>query len=259
MLWRRHWQEMRWLTLFCAIAILALTWFLFSELPLTEPIYDPAVPGSVAQRVYHLGRVPFVRSVGGYLTIALPATLFVCAILFGIGGPGHERSSGTVSFTLSLPFSRRRLVLSRFLAGYAALAALVLGALGVVAIWAAALGTGSEFNLVTAAEVSCGLIAGAGAVYSFTYLGANVTGNTIRAIATSLTLLVVLELGINQYDGRDDSRAATVLRLFDMPRLMSGQVFLRGGPFPWQGVGIAAGLSLAFLLITTRWVERHDF
>ncbi len=202
----------------------------------------------------------FVLYNGQYLQIILPVVMVGCAVLMGIGGLGHERSGGTALFTLSLPATRRSIVLGRFLAGAAAIGVLCIGAEVGVALRAAEMGLGGQFPLGRALALGCCLGTGALSVYSFSFLTANVTAHTVRTVATVVTLLLILGYGAGARNGVHELHS---LRWWLQPlnylSLMGGGGFLPSGRFPWIGVAIALGITAALLEVTTRWVERFDF
>ena len=192
MLWRKHWLEVRWLSLFAAVGFLAMAWFSLSDYQSTRSMFTPTPLGGPRAGTYELVHMPFTQAIRGYLEAGLPMAFVAISILLGVGGLGHERASGTATFTLSLPFTRRRLMVGRFAVGAAVLAALAFACMVGAAGWAANRGVGPEFTLLMALGLACCLTAASLAIYSFTFFAANVSANTIRTVATVATLLVIL-------------------------------------------------------------------
>ena len=104
--------------------------------------------------------------------------------------------------------------------------------------------------------------AGAIAIYSFTYLAANVTAQTIRTLATVVTLMITLGIAVDS-SGRAPERwtLSWFLTPLDFWRLMFERDAFHSMSAPSAGLGIATALVVAggLLLVTTRWVEGHDF
>jgi ABC-2 type transport system permease protein len=253
-MWRKDWVELRWLTLLaCAVVVGGTLLFLG----------DPSVYGrhaAVGGALLPSPAETFIQYNSRSLAILVPVLVGSMALLLGIGGLGHERSGGTASFTLVLPYSRRVIVMSRFLTGAAVVVTLAVAAHLTASLWAAFHHPGSEYPVRTAAGMSLCLAAGSLAVYAFMFFVANVTANTVRAVATSVVLLAILAY----YAGSpfQTSIAGTVswwLLPLNVFKLMSGGGFLFSGTLPWLGIADAFGVTVAFGYVTARWVERHDF
>ncbi|MCC6586916.1 MAG: ABC transporter permease subunit [Bryobacterales bacterium] len=102
-----------------------------------------------------------------YKTIGRDIFIMLSVIL-GSGGLLQERAQGTLGFTLSLPVSRRRIVLTRAIAGYAGL--LAIAAAPVVVLPIASPYAGQTYAVEQAVGFFL-LWAGCGAVcYGFTFL-----------------------------------------------------------------------------------------
>lgn len=260
MLRHKHWREVRWVAAFGAIALFALGCYLLGDVGGTRREHLPTDVNGMLPALSVIRAIPFESAGRPFLLGALPTVLIVCAVFLGVGGLGYERRVGTATFTLSLPFTRRRLMLDRFGMGAAALTAVALAAVAGTSGWAAIRGVGGEFPLIKALGMGCSLAAGALPIYAFTFLAANVTAEAVRTIATAVAFLVIVAIGAGPPNLRHDRwTLGWFLAPIDFPRLMFGGGYLDRGAFPWIGIAIALGLTLVLLFITVRWVERFDF
>jgi ABC-2 type transport system permease protein len=260
MLLHRHWREVRWVAAFGAVAIFALGCYLLDDVGRTRREHVPTDANGTLSALSAVRAIPFESAGRPFLLGVLPTVLIACAVLLGVGGLGYERRAGTAAFTLSLPFTRRRVMLDRFATGAAALTVVALGAAAGTSAWAAIRGVGGEFPVMKALGLGCYLAAGALPIYAFAFLAANVTAEAVRTIATTVAFLVGVAIGAGPPNlAHDRWSVGWFLGPIDFPRLMFGGAYLDGGIVPWVGMAIALILTAGILFVTVRWVERFDF
>jgi ABC-type transport system involved in multi-copper enzyme maturation permease subunit len=260
MLWRKHWREVRWMALFGVVALAALGWYALGDLGKMERQYVYPSADGVRPATYQMRPISFWSASRGYLIASLPLTLITVAILLGIGGLGYERSAGTSVFTLSLPFSRRRIIMNRFLVGAATVLGLTMAAVMCTSAWAAIRGTGDEFPPLRALGLGSCFAAVALTIYAFAFLAANVTAHAVRSIATVVMLSIVSSIVLESPRwAPDPGTLAWFLGPLDFIKLVSRNDVVRTGTMPWAGIVIGLMLTAGLLVATVRWVERYDF
>jgi ABC-type transport system involved in multi-copper enzyme maturation permease subunit len=253
-MWRKDWSEIRWLTLVGFCVVVGMTLFSIGD---PDAYRRNAAPDAA---IRSRPAETFVQYNSRSLEILLPALLGGTALLLGIGGLGHERSSGTASFTLALPYSRRAIVTSRFITGAVVVVTLAVAAHLTVTAWAAIHYLGAEYPVSRALGMAACLAAGSLFVYGFTFFIANVTANTVRTVATSVLLLWFLVYAAGTpYQAHAAGSLGWWLQPANFFKLMSGAGFLMRGRIPWLGIAGALGVTGALGYLTSRWVERHDF
>ncbi|HEX3927836.1 MAG TPA: ABC-2 transporter permease [Gemmatimonadales bacterium] len=265
MLWRKHWLQLRWLTLAGAVLLTVIAWITVDGQRSASFASDvaeiaTALPGTVTR---YTVPSPFTRYLEAHaLGGPLQALLIGLALCIGVGGPGFERSGTTAVFTLSLPYTRRRLVLGRFLAAATVIALLSIFVVLLIAALAAFEGQGAEFPFAEALAIGVCLASGAIAVLSLSFLLANVTGNTIATLASAIVILIVVSMVVGAaYDRwwRTPNIWLQVAAPFDYMRLMGAKDFTATSRLPWPRIGAALALSGALAVATVAWVERQDF
>ena len=172
-------------------------------------------------------------------------TLF--AVLLGSGGLLSQTSGGAL-FTLSMPVSRRRILGIRAAAGLAEFLVLVFVPSLLIPLLAPAIGQSYRVGdaLVHAA---CLFIAGA-AFFSLAFLLSTVFTDLWRPLLIACSVAVVL--AISELAVRDLTR-------YGIFRVMSGEVYFRGGGLPWLGLLASAALSVTMLYAAARNIARQDF
>lgn len=252
MLWYKLWLETRWrflaglVLLSCAAAGVVLTYPRVLELlPLASRI---ELGGEIGRRVTE--EVELQRSYGGYIwsqwfrqTPMQLGTLF--AVLLGTGG---LISHASTEFTLSLPVSRPRLVVSRAAAGFgmwfvlAFVPSLFLSLLSPV--------VGQTYSVGEALAHGICLFAGGALFLSLAVFLSTVFGDLWRPLL--VTLSIALAVGFWE----------TLLRErwpFGVFQVMSGEALFKTGHLPWVGLLVLALVSAAMVYGATVSYSRRDF
>jgi hypothetical protein len=182
----------------------------------------------------------------------------VLVIVLGGGTLLQERAQGTIPFTLSLPVSRRALVLAR--AGTGLLEVIVLAAVPAVIIPALSLVASQHYPAAQAWRFAVLWATGGTLIFSGALLSATVIANEYVSWAATFLALMLFEAIVN-YSGPHRLHAMDVLRL------MSGVTWgtfdpavatLSGSP-PWEGVATVLTASAILLLTTGLLTRRKDF
>lgn len=177
------------------------------------------------------------------------------AILLSLGGLVREKDKGTSAFSLSLPVSRNRWLMTRmFVAMVESLALGLVAALAVPMVsWS--IHEWSPFSQVIA---HCLLIVAAGVV--FLALGA-VFSTLIRgehmALPVTLILLGTPYLLIQQYI-REAAPSAWVHRV-DISQVMAGPPHLTWATTPWLGIAVSFLLAIGFIFVAAKIGESIEY
>jgi ABC-type transport system involved in multi-copper enzyme maturation permease subunit len=177
------------------------------------------------------------------------------AILLSFGGLLREKEQGTSTFSLSLPVSRNRWLMTRMLV--AAAESILLGSTAAIVV---ALVSWSIHEPYPVSQViaHCLLIVTAGAV--FLALGA-VFSTLIRGehMALSITLVVlgVPYLFIQEYV-REAAPNAWVYRV-DISHVMAGPPQLTWATTPWFGLAVSLLLAICFLFVAAKIGESTEY
>ena len=170
------------------------------------------------------------------------------AVLLGTGGLLSQAARGGALFTLSLPATRNRLLGVRAATGLAELLVLAFVPSLVLPVLSPAIG--QTYSVGDAlVHSACIFIAGS-VFFSLAFLLSTVFSDVWRPLlivlcgATVLALLRVVFRDLSYYS------------LF---KVMTGEVYFRGGGLPWLGLLTSAGLSLVMLYLATRNIARQDF
>jgi len=180
------------------------------------------------------------------------------AIILGSGGLLQEKARGTSGFTLSLPVSRLRIVLTRAAMGY-------VGVLAIAAVPVAVVPLASRYVGESYPVGQCAgfffLWAGAGAVfYGLTFLVAHRIESEPVAVLIAVPLLML-------YGAVLKLPWLARLRMFDLFSILNGEqmpFFNEGqhrlvGPLPWLALGIMLAIGAAFGRAAARRMEPLDF
>ena len=255
MLWYKSWMETRWRFLI-GLAVLMLsaasTVLVYPEVVKLLPVVaKPDLSGQIGRRIAEA--MELARDYRGYVWSQwfmqnMPQMWGLFAVLLGTGGLLSQASGGGALFTLSLPASRNRLVGVRAATGLAELLVLAVVPSLLLPILSPAIGQtyGIGDALVHSA---CLFIAGA-VFFSLTFLLSTVFSDVWRPLLIVLCLAVVL--AIFEQFFRDLSR-------YSLFRVMSAEVYFRGGGLPWLGLLASAAVSVAMLYAAARNIARQDF
>jgi ABC-2 type transport system permease protein len=198
----------------------------------------------------------------------------VCAVVLAFGGLIHEKTSGTVSFSLGLPVSRRRWLFTRLAAVFIESVALGLSSALVVIIGSAVIHQTfslSQMFLHTALMVAAGvfLIALGNLCYAL------FPGNYLSLLYTVILLGVPyawIQLQMQRLRYYEAFCAAhscskptgllswlTYLKYLDIPHAMAGPWQLNWATIPWISLLVIWTLTAVVLGVTVAYGARSDY
>jgi len=181
-------------------------------------------------------------------------TLWIlAAVMLGLGGLWREKSSGVVGFTLSLPVSRRCLVVVRAAVGAAE--AITLAVVPCILIWAISPFAGYSYPLSQAVSHSI-LIAGGGLIFYglgllLSHLMQGEFSTPTLALSVCLALFIVFKL--------------VRLETYNPFDLMSGRYYLDPNTFllhgapPWLPLCVFLIITMIIVIASVRIAEARDF
>lgn len=255
MLWYKSWLETRWRfvigLLLLALSALAIVFAYPQVVKLLPMVSNVDLSGELGRRVAESAEL--ARDYRGYLwsqwfggKLTQQWTLF--AVLLGTGGLLAQSSGGGTLFTLSLPVSRNRLVGVRAATGLAELLVLAFVPSLLLPLFSPAVGQtyGIGHTLVHAA---CMFVAGS-VFFSLAFLLSTIFSDVWRPLL--IVLCAAILLALSEYVFPDLAR-------FSLFRVMSAEVYFRGGGLPWLGLLASAAISVVMLYLATRNIARQDF
>jgi ABC-type transport system involved in multi-copper enzyme maturation permease subunit len=256
MLWYRSWRESRWRF---TIGLILLTLSALSLVATYRQVsaLSPVLPATIdtnsdfGRRILEIAALS--REYRGYIwsewfrqNLSSSWTTFA-VILGGIGILSQTTRDATL-FTLSLPVSRRRLIVIRAATGLAQLAIMALVPSLVIVAVSPAVG---EHYGIGPALVHGGLLFVAGSVFfSLSFLLSTFWTDPWRPALIALGAAIVI--GLCEQVSSDFAR-------FGIFRVMSGEDYFRGNGVPWIGLAITTPLSALMLYLATLNLERRDF
>lgn len=175
------------------------------------------------------------------------------AVMLGLGGLWREKAGRVSGFTLSLPVSRRRLVLVRSAVGAAE--AITLAVVPSISIWAISALSGQPYRLNEAISHSI-LMAGGGLIfYGFGLLLSHLMQGEFSAPTLGLSGCLILYVALH------------LLRIetYNPFDLMSGKhyldpnTFLLSGGLPWVPLSIFLVLTVLLVLTSVKVAELREF
>jgi ABC-type transport system involved in multi-copper enzyme maturation permease subunit len=175
------------------------------------------------------------------------------AVMLGMGGVWREKAAGVAGFTLSLPVSRRRLVLIRAAVG--AVEAITLAVVPSILIWVASVLTGNPYSLHEAILHSVLMVGGGLIFYGLGLLLSHLMQGEFSVPTLGLGVCLVLYI------------AFQTLRLetYNPFDLMSGRHYLDPNTFllrdglPWLPLSLFFSITIAMILASVKIAETRDF
>lgn len=256
MLWYKSWLETRWRFLI-GLALLMLsacgTVFGYPEVVKLLPLAPKVdVSGEIGRQVAEA--MELARDYRGYVwsnwfrqNMLQMWTLF--AVLLGTGGLLSQASGGGGAlFTLSLPVTRNRLLGVRAATGLSEL--MVLAFVPSLLLPVLSPAVGQTYGIGDALVHSACLFIAGGVFFSLAFLLSTVFSDVWRPVLIVVCAAAVLAFGGVVF--RDLSR-------YSLFRVMSAEVYFRGGGLPWLGLLVSAAVSMAMLYAATRNIARQDF
>ncbi len=256
MLWYRSWRESRWRF---TVGLILLTLSALSLVSAYRQVsaVAPVLPATIdsdselGRRILEIAALS--REYRGYIwsqwfrqNLANTWTMFA-AILGGIGILSQTSRDATL-FTLSLPVSRRRLIVVRAATGLAQLAVMALvPSLVIVAVSPA---VGEHYGVGPALVHSVLFFVAGSVFFSLAFLLSTFWTDPWRP--TLIALCAAIVIGLCEQVSSDFAR-------FGIFRVMSGEDYFRGNGVPWIGLAITASLSALMLYLAALNLERRDF
>lgn len=168
------------------------------------------------------------------------------AILLGAGSV--FATGGGAMFTLALPVSRRRLLVTRAATALAELLGILL--LSTLTISIAATAVGESFSFLDAIAYGVCAFAGASVFLSVALLLSTLFTDVWRPLGMAVALAVLIGL----------VEAALQQRFpLGIFQTMNAETYFRSGEFPWLGVFACAAGSAAIIYAAVLNLERQDF
>ncbi len=255
MLWYKSWIETRWRFVIGLVVLMCSavgTVFAYPQLVKLLPMAPKLdLSGEIGRRVAEA--MELAREYRGYVwsqwfrqNMMQMWALF--AVLLGTGGLLSQASGGGTLFTLSLPATRNRLLGVRAATGLAEL--LVLAFIPSILLPVLSPAIGQAYGIGDAlVHSACMFLAGA-VFFSLAFLLSTVFSDVWRPPLIVLCAGAVLALCEPVFPG---------LSRYSLFRVMSAEVYFRGGGLPWLGLFASAAMSVAMLYAATRNIARQDF
>jgi ABC-2 type transport system permease protein len=262
MLWQTAWIETRWrfaiglLIIGCSAMAMVMLYPTVSGLiggaAAQGPVVsDSPIGRSVTAQIQH--QLEMARTFRGYAwsewfsrNFVQQWTLF--AAIIGAGGLVAQSSGGGALFTLSLPVSRARILLTRAGIGFAQLAAMSL--LPSIAVALAAPAVGQTFSLADALIYALSMVIGGAWVFALaTWL------STVFADLWRPALLAILAAALFSVHGQ----LSATLALPDLTRAMTAASWFEHGQLPWLGWLASAAAALLLMYAAAATLARRDF
>jgi hypothetical protein len=173
--------------------------------------------------------------------------------MLGLGGLWREKATGVAGFTLSLPVTRRRLVLVR--SGVGATQAIILAVVPSILIWMVSPLAGYSYPLKEAISHSVLMIGGGLIFYGWGLLLSHLMQGEFSAPTLGLSACLVLYIVFKVLQ----------LETYNPFDLMSGRdyldpnTFLLSGALPWLPLSVFSGITGMMVFISLRIAESRDF
>jgi ABC-type transport system involved in multi-copper enzyme maturation permease subunit len=251
MFWYKTWLETRWNYLFCLMGLILVC----SAMVFTYPIALKMTADLSTETGPLLKDVEIVRIRSGYssyiwqqwFNTALVTLWPIFTLMIGSGGVVSEAANRSCYLTLSLPVTRRRMVVERFAVGVlemislAILPSLLLPLLSII--------LGHHYPLTSTIVYSLLIGVGGMAFFGFAFLLSNIFKSEWYGV---VGYVVIFTLGMLSY--LIDRTAP-----FSLFRIMSGESYFTSGNIPWEGIIVSNALAFLMFIISVRIVEMRDF
>jgi len=182
----------------------------------------------------------------------------ILSVILGSGGLLQERAHGTSGFTLALPVSRRRIVLTRAVIGY--LGVLILAAVPIVVVPVTSRYIGEQYPIAQNIGffflwASCGAV-----FYGITFLLAHrLEGDYISVLLAIPSLMLYGTLmNLPWLSGVPMLNIFNILNGDDMPFFNEAQHLLVA-PLPWLVLASLFVVGAALVILASRRIEPLDF
>jgi hypothetical protein len=256
MLWYKSWLDTRWRFVVPLVIVVINVWGLLLEYPQAAGVLSSVnVTPDALTRSGALGRtileeVTAQRTYRGYVwyqwfrnNLTDFGTLF--AVLLGSGSLLSAPSGAGTLFTLSLPVSRQRWLVSRVTLGLCELLVLVvLPSLAIVAISPA---IGQQYAAVDALVHAFCVFTVSAVFFSLAFLLSAAFPDIWRPFLIAGGTAIALSIGESQLD------------IYGLFRVMSGGSYFTDGSIPWIGLFISVLSSAALLYAALTIISTREF
>jgi ABC-type transport system involved in multi-copper enzyme maturation permease subunit len=257
MLFYKAWVESRWRFICGAVAVTALS-ILFVRLhPILIPQWRLGLalqdPHAIKPRWLPLGVSDYRFYIWHFLFDFRLQNLWVLlAIVLSFGGLLREHANGTVAFSLSLPVTRNRWLISRVLIAF--LETTVLAWIPAVVVPIASVSVGQSYPIGQGFAHGL-LMAGVGSVFVglAAFLSLILRGE-YTPLAVTLAMLAVPYLVLQEW-----ARRVSWARKIDIAHVMAGAWLLTWRDVPWLAIAMVCLLTALFLGLAARQGRRLEF
>jgi hypothetical protein len=255
MLFYKAWVESRWRFICGALALTALS-ILFVRLhPILIPQWQVALqdPHAIKPRWLPLGVSDYRFYVWHFLfDFRLQNVWVLFAIVLSFGGLLREHANGTGVFSLSLPVTRNRWLISRVL--IALLETSVLSCVPAFVVPIASVSVGQSYPIGQGFAHGL-LMAGVGSVFVglAAFLSLVLRGEYAPLVVT-LAILAVPYLILQEW-----ARRVSWARKIDIAHVMAGPWLLTWGNVPWLATAVVCLLTMLSLGLAARQGRRLEF
>jgi hypothetical protein len=255
MLWYKLWLETRWRFLIGLVVVLfttGATVLAYPEVVKLLPLASTIdAGGAIGRQIAEAAEL--MRDYRGYvwsqlLRDELRQLWTVCAVLLGVGGLLSQAPRGGALFTLSLPVSRRRLLMVRAAVGLAELAVLAFVPALVLIVLSPAVG--ESYAAGDALVHAAALFVAGSLFFSFAFLLSTAFSDIWSPLVIAFCAWALMAL-LQQASG-DVAR-------YGLFRVMNAEGYFRGEGLPWLGMVLSAAASAAMLYGATVNIARRDF
>ena len=253
MLWHKAWVESRVRFLLgAAVMVIACVAAVVGHGPIRSALATRTAPlDTYSWYIYRVAYQGFVRTV-----------FMAFAFVLGLGGLLRERELGTAAFTLALPLSRLRIVITRAAVGLIEL--ISLACVPSIVILALSPLVGQAYPLSQALQFSLLWIAGGSALFAVAFLAASILGGEYTAFVVAWIALFGHTLTTQFVRLRNPALDGY---LFTVQEIMSGfrmsyfdpRTHRLTGPFPVGLVLALAAISGALVASAAFHTQRRDF
>lgn len=246
MLWYKAWLETRWRFLLCLGGLVFCCGF-FVLINGTGENFRPQPSWAFTPRE---ARALLSRADQG-----LVALFPIAAILLGMGGMLREKATGVASFTLGLPVSRTRLMLSRI--GMGALQTMVLG----FAPWIAMLAIiyfylREPVSVAFSSSLLLTLISGGLLLFAMAVFVSCVIEGEYTAPVAAFGIFVLNIYGTVLFDSL---REWNIIRFMRLQEYIDRGTWMIKPALPLGGIAVAFALTVLLALLSIVAIERRDF
>lgn len=180
-------------------------------------------------------------------------------LLFGVvlsfGGLGREESRGTAAFSLGLPVTRARWLLTR--AVVTLVECVFLAAAAGIVVLLAALSIGQAYPFAQDIAHAMLLVAGGVFFICLALLISAVVKGDFTPVAATIGIVGVPYLVLQEYVRR--ARADSWARKFDMAHVMAGPWYLIWSNVPWASLALVWTLAIGILATAVWFGNRLDY